>query len=66
MSIENPNLLERIKKLEEKLVSIKKRLETIERSLNRAPYRLRSPPIPEPIRPRPEPGPGPKPEPFRF
>ena len=62
MSIEKPNLLDRIQRIEEKLVDIEKRISNIEDQLDRFP--LRPPPQPGPIRP---PGPpGPKPEPFRF
>jgi hypothetical protein len=62
MTIEKPNLLDRIQSIEERLINIEKRISNIEDQLNRFP--LRHPPQPGPIRP---PGPpGPKPEPFRF
>ena len=68
MTIENPNLLERIKKIEEKLGNLEKRVLSLEKLLNRSPFRpLPHPtpnPPPEPSRP---PGPPkPPPEPFRF
>ena len=62
MSIEKPNLLVRIQRIEEKIIDIENRISNIENRLDRFP--LRPPPQPGPIRP---PGPpGPKPEPFRF
>ena len=68
MTIENLNLLERIKKIEEKLENFEKRLLFLEKLLDRRPFRpLPHPtpyPPPEPSRP---PGPPrPPPEPFRF
>jgi hypothetical protein len=68
MTIENPNLLERIRKIEERLNDLEYRLLSLERLLNRRPLRP-SPqpkPYPSPERPGPPGPPGPPPEPFRF
>jgi hypothetical protein len=62
MSIETPNVLERIKFIENRLNDFEKRLSYIENLIRKAPY---SPhPLPDP-RPKPS-KPGPMPEPFRF
>ena len=45
MSIENMNLLERIKKIEERLEKFENRLSSLERFLNRRPLRP-GPPMP--------------------
>lgn len=68
MSIENPNLVERIKKVEKRLDDIEKRISNIENRLQRSPLRppIYPHPIPPPERPeRPKP-PRPPPEPFKF
>ncbi len=57
MSIQNPNLLERIKTIEERLDSLEKRIAQLERLLKRFPS---PPPGPQPFKP------GEGPEPFRF
>jgi hypothetical protein len=62
MSIEDPNLLERIKKIEKRLESLEERLESIEKILNRPMPRPGPMPPPGPLGPRP---PGPS-DPFRF
>ncbi len=62
MSIENPNLLERIKVIEKRLDKIEQLISSIENRFGRFPSR----PSPHPgPRPPPHP-PGPPPEPFRF
>ena len=62
MSIENPNLLERIKAIENRLYQIEQRISSIEDRFGRFPPR----PKPHPgSRPPPHP-PGTPPEPFRF
>ncbi len=62
MSINNPNLIERLRSIEDRLERIENRLLSIENLLNRRPIGPPIPPFPE----RHPPGPGPKPEPFRF
>ena len=62
MSIENPNLLERIKKIEVRLDEIENRILSLETFLNRRPLRP-GPPMPPGPTP---PGPPKPPEPFRF
>jgi len=58
MSINNSNLLERIKKIENKLDKLEKRISNLEKFLRKTPN--------QPDR-RPFPGKGPKPpEPFKF
>ncbi|MFX1410584.1 MAG: hypothetical protein ACFFA6_09540 [Promethearchaeota archaeon] len=68
MTIENPNLLERIKKIEKRLDDLENRLSSLEKLLNRKP--LQPSPRPTPFRPPERPGspgpPGSPPEPFRF
>lgn len=65
MSIENPNLLERIIEIEKRLEKIENRLSQIEGKLGRFPPRPA--PQPTPFRPPEPPGPpGPPPEPFKF
>ncbi|TFG02616.1 MAG: hypothetical protein EU539_12955 [Promethearchaeota archaeon] len=62
MSIENPNVLERIKRIEKKLENLENRISYIESIIDREHHR-------PPLRPQPgpsPPGPGPRPEPFRF
>lgn len=62
MSIQEPNLLDRILKIEKKLEDLEKRISHIENRLDRSPFRPPTPPGPMP-----PPGPpGPKPEPFKF
>ncbi|MFO7796988.1 MAG: hypothetical protein R6W84_12635 [Promethearchaeia archaeon] len=58
MSIQDPNVLERIKKIENRLDNLEKRISELENLLRRSP----SPPDRRPF-----PGKGPKPpEPFKF
>ncbi len=68
MTIENPNLLERIRKIEKRLDDLENRLSSLERLLNRRPLRSfpRPKPYPSPERPGSPGPPGPPPEPFRF
>ena len=68
MTIENPNLLERIRKIEKRLDDLDNRLSSLERLLNRKPLRPFPQPRPYPSPERPgSPGPpGSPPEPFRF
>ena len=62
MSIENPNLNERIKKIEKRLDELENRLSSLENLFQRPRFR----PDP-PIHPGPTPpGPPPPPEPFRI
>ncbi|MFO8020174.1 MAG: hypothetical protein R6U96_16235 [Promethearchaeia archaeon] len=61
MSRPNPNLMERIKKIEHRLDRIEKRLDRLEKLL-KSPSRPPGPSRPGPKRP----GPGKPPEPFRF
>ena len=63
MTIENPNLLEKIAEIERKLKELEKRIIYIENRLNGFP--ARPPPNPDPIIPPRRPGP-PPPEPFKF
>jgi len=60
--MENPNLLERILKMERKLEEIEHRISRLEQVINRAQPRPMPSPEPGPFPQRP----GPKPEPFRF
>ena len=68
MSIESPNLLERIKKIEKRLDDIEKRISNIENRLERSPLRssIYPRPMPHPKRPKPPKPPGHPPEPFKF
>ena len=62
MSIENPNLLEKIKQFEKRLDEIENRLSSLENLFKHPPLRPG-----HPIPPGPGPtGPPPPPEPFRF
>jgi len=62
MSIENPNVLERIKKIEKRLDEIESRLSSLEKLFHHRTLRP-GPPIPPGPMP---PGPPPPPEPFRI
>ena len=65
MSIENPDILSRLRVIEKRLDKIESRLLIIENRLSRSP--LHPAPSPDPMRPDRPPGPpGPPPEPFRF
>ncbi|MFW9942000.1 MAG: hypothetical protein ACFFFT_13235 [Candidatus Thorarchaeota archaeon] len=65
MSIEDPNILKRLKEIEQRLDKLEERITLIESRLGRFPPRPS--PRPEPIYPPRPPGPpGPPPEPFRF
>jgi len=65
MAIEDPNLLKRIKAIEDRLKKIEERISRLESRLGRHP--LPQSPQPGPIRPPSPLGPpGPPPEPFRF
>jgi len=61
MSIEDPNILKRIKAIEERLNKLEQRISYIESRLGRFPPRPQPGPIPSPPGP-----PGPPLEPFRF
>lgn len=60
--MENPNLLERIKAIENRLERIENRLESMESLIGRRPLR----PGPDPFPERRPPGPLPGPDPLRF
>jgi predicted AAA+ superfamily ATPase len=62
MTVEDPNLLERLKKIEKRLEDLENRLEMLEKYLNRPLPGRGSLPQPRPPGPTP---PGP-PDPFRF
>ncbi|MHA1272816.1 MAG: hypothetical protein ACTSVV_16075 [Promethearchaeota archaeon] len=62
MSINNPNIMERIVNIEKRLDQIELMLKRILNILEGSPYKPRPPGPPEPF----PPGPGPRPEPFRF
>ncbi|MFX1320022.1 MAG: hypothetical protein ACFFAQ_00115 [Promethearchaeota archaeon] len=68
MTIENPNLLERIIKIEKRLDDLENRLLSLEKLLNRKPLQPypRPTPYPSPERPGPPGPPGTPPQPFRF
>ena len=63
MSINNPNLTERILKIENKIEELERRISNIENLLGRFPPKPS--PQPGPIQPPRRPGP-PPPEPFKF
>ena len=62
MTIEEPNIIKRIKSIEERLDKIEDRISSLENKLGRFP----SPPLPRPGPIHPPGPPGPPPEPFRF
>ena len=63
MTVEDPNILKKLKEIEDRLAKIEERISDLEQSLGGFPSR--SPPQPDPIHPPTRPGPQ-APEPFKF
>ena len=62
MSVENPNLLDKVNSMEKRLDELEKRLSDIEERLRILPAPPGPHHPPDPFRP----GPGPRPDPFRM
>lgn len=62
MSDIEPNIIEKMNRIESRLDEIEERLKRIENMLGQSPFRPGRPMPPGPM----PPGPGPRPEPFRF